>query len=57
MLEEQDLKSCYLCYRSLMRKKINSKNYYDWTVKIKAQDSRFNVQGSKFICGQRSFIK
>ena len=39
-----------------MRKKINSK-YYDWTVKIKVQDSRFKIQGSKVISGQRSFIK
>ena len=36
--------------------KDNSK-YYDWTVKIKAQDSRFKAQASKFICFQRSFIK
>ena len=30
---------------------------YGWTVKIKAQDSRFKVQGSKFICVQSSFVK
>ena len=56
MLEENKTANLAIFATDLLGEKINSK-YYDWTVKIKAQDSRFKVQTSKFICGQSSFIK